>query len=184
MLRQHLILFWTDYVSCVIPANTGRWINVVLMLNNCLRRWSNIKPTWINGSCLVGRTYIATVFIQCWGFISFVFEFVFEIVLLLLICFTESIRSRSSAGQSLWGWPNIDSGLARCWWIFLLENKPLTVFVCLLHLIITLAQSASVYDTGPALSRCSTNVTCRSGLTITVFQPGSPQTQDFWPLMV
>ena len=39
------------------PANMRRWHNVCLMLDQRLRRWSNINQHCANVSCLLGRVY-------------------------------------------------------------------------------------------------------------------------------
>ena len=41
----------------VCPADTRRWINVVLTLVHRLRRWTNVKPTWIQRLVSVYEEY-------------------------------------------------------------------------------------------------------------------------------
>ena len=43
------------------PADTIRWINIVLMLVKRCRRWTNIEPTWFNVLWLLGTIMLSSM---------------------------------------------------------------------------------------------------------------------------
>ena len=46
-----------DLYRLTEPANSRHLTNVVLMLADRLRRWTNVKPHWLNVSCFLERLW-------------------------------------------------------------------------------------------------------------------------------